>query len=87
MCLNLWDSMISHDENEKRWHRYDIDRTRSSHVYKYGKYKKCLNMMILTCIKQYLSNIWSSVYEKVKQHWSWVEKKHVIEHGKQPSNS
>ena len=26
-------------------------------------------------IKQHLSNIWSSVYEKVKQHWDWVEKK------------
>ena len=31
--------------------------------------------MILICIKQQLSNIWSSVYEKIKQQWGWVEKK------------
>ena len=23
------------------------------------------------CIKQHQSNIWSSVHEKVKQHWGW----------------
>ena len=31
--------------------------------------------MILICIKQQLSNIWISVYEKIKQQWGWVEKK------------
>ena len=30
-------------------------------------------MMMIICIKQPLSNIWSSVHEKVKQHWGWVE--------------
>ena len=30
--------------------------------------------MMLICIKQHLSNIWSSVYENVKQHWGWVVK-------------
>ena len=30
--------------------------------------------MMLICIKQHLSNIWRSIYEKVKQHWGWVEK-------------
>ena len=29
---------------------------------------------MFNCIKQYLSNIWSSIHEKVKQHWCWVEK-------------
>ena len=30
-------------------------------------------MMMLKCIKQqHLSNIWSSIHEKVKQHWGWV---------------
>ena len=24
--------------------------------------------------KQHLSKIWSSIYEKVKQHWGWIEK-------------
>ena len=31
-------------------------------------------MMMLICIKQNLSNIWSLTYEKVEQHWGWVEK-------------
>ena len=31
-------------------------------------------MMTLVCIKQSLSNIWSTTHEKVKQHWGWVEK-------------
>ena len=31
-------------------------------------------MAILLGIKQYLSNIWSSIHEKVKQHWGRVEK-------------
>ena len=25
--------------------------------------------------KQHLGNIWGSIYQKVKQHWGWVEKK------------
>ena len=56
-------------------HRYDINRPRLGHGHKYSKYKKCLSMMMLICIKQHLSNIWGSVYEKVKQHWGRVEKK------------
>ena len=55
--------------------RCDISRPRSKHGHKYSKYKRCLTMMSLICIKQHLSNIWSSVYEKVRQHWGWVEKK------------
>ena len=31
--------------------------------------------MMVTCIKQHLSNIWSSINEKVKEHWGWVELK------------
>ena len=58
--------------------RYDINRTRSSHEHKYSKYKKHLSMMMLTCITQHLSNIWSSIHEKAKQHWGWVEKKRCL---------
>ena len=42
--------------------------------------------MMIICIKQHLSNIWSSVHEKAKQHWGRVEKsvaykkKRVISH-------
>ena len=60
---------------KKRWHRYDIDSPSSRHEDKYMKYKKSLSMMMLLCIKQHLSKTWSSIHEKVKQHWGWVEKK------------
>ena len=33
--------------------------------------------MIVICIKQHLSNIWSSIHEKAKQYWGRVEKKSV----------
>ena len=57
-----------------RSQRYDINRPRLRHGPKYTKYKMCLIMMVM-CIKQHLSNIWSSIHEKVKQHyWGWVEK-------------
>ena len=44
-----------------RSHRYDISRPRSRHGHKYGKYKKCLSMMMLKCVKQHLSNVSSSI--------------------------
>ena len=55
-----------------RSHRYDINRPRSIHEDKYSKYKICLSIMMAVCIKQHLSNIWSSIHEKVKQLWGWV---------------
>ena len=63
---------------ENRSHKYDINRPSSKHGHKYSKYKKCLNMMMLMCIKQHLSNIWGSFQEKVKQHWGWVQKKALL---------
>ena len=62
----------------KMTNRYNINRPRSRYGHKYSKCKKCLSMMILICIKQHLSNIWSSIHEKVKQHWGWVEKKRYL---------
>ena len=59
-------------------HRYDKNRPRPRHVHKYSKYKMWLSMMMLICIKQHLSNILSSIHEKVKQHWGWVEKKALL---------
>ena len=53
--------------------RYGTNRPRSRHRHKYSKYIKFLSMMILICIKQHQSNIWSSIYENVKQHWGWVD--------------
>ena len=63
---------------KKRSHRYDINRPRSRHGHKYSTYKNYLITIMLICIKQQLSNIWSSIHEKVKQHWGWVGKKHCL---------
>ena len=37
---------------KNRSHRYDKNRPRSSHRHRYSQYKKCLTMMILTCINR-----------------------------------
>ena len=58
-----------------RLHIYDINRPRSRYGYKYSKY---VSLMMLICIKENLSNIWSSIHEKNKQHWGWVEKKALL---------
>ena len=63
-------------KNRSYW--YDVNRPRPRHGHKYIKYKMWLNIMMTVCIKQYLSNIWSSIDEKVKQHWDWVEKKRCL---------
>ena len=49
-------------------HRYDIIGPTPKHGHKYTKYKICLSIMMVICIKQHLSNIGSSSHEKVKQH-------------------
>ena len=54
---------------------YNINRTRPRHGDKYTKYKMCFSMTMVMCNKQHLSNIWSWIQEKVKQHWGWIEKK------------
>ena len=38
-------------------HRYDINRRRPRHGYKYTKYKICLHILMNICIKQHLNNI------------------------------
>ena len=70
MCLYSWDYTSNHDENEdgneNRSHRYNIKKSKSRHGHRYSKYKKCLSMIKILCIKQYLSSIWTSIHEKVK---------------------
>ena len=56
----------------------DINRIRPRHGYKYTKYKMCLNMMMVMCCKQYLSNIWSWIHEKVKLSNTEAELKNVL---------
>ena len=57
--------------------RYNMKRPRSRHGHKYTKYKMSLSIMLVVCIKQHLGNIWSSMHEKVKQHWRWAKKSFV----------
>ena len=82
MYLHSWDYSINPNENEgeneKRSHRYDINRPSSRHGYKCNKYKECLSMMIHICTRQHLSNTWSSIHKKVNQHWGRVEKKGCV---------
>ena len=59
--------------------RYSINKLRPRHVHKYAKGKMCVSIMIVTCIKQDLNNILSSIYEKAKQNWGWVEKKPCLQ--------
>ena len=66
------------NENESATRKYDINRTRPRHGHKYTKYKISLNLVMVICIKQHLSNIWSLIHEKVKHHWGWVEKKRCL---------
>ena len=45
--------------------RYDKNRPRSGHGHKYIKYKISLSIMMVICIKQHISNILSSINEKL----------------------
>ena len=58
-CLYSYDLIIMKLKMtmKNRLHRYDLNRPRSRHGHKYNKYKKCLSMMMLLCIKQLLSSI------------------------------
>ena len=50
------------------------NRPRPKHGHKYTKREMCLIIMMVIGIKQHLSNILSSIHEKIKQHWDWVKK-------------
>ena len=53
---------------KNRSQTYDTNRPRSRYGHKYTKYKMYLSIIMAICIKQHLSNICSSIHEKVKQH-------------------
>ena len=64
---------------KNRSQRYDRNRPKPRHGPKYTQYKMCLSKMMITYFKQHLCIIWSSIREKVKQHWGWVEKKYYLQ--------
>ena len=55
-------------EMKHKSHIYHLNRSRPRHGHEYTIYKMCLTIMMAICIKQQLSNICSSIHEKVKQH-------------------
>ena len=55
-------------------HKIEINRLRPRRGHKYIKYKMPVSIAMVICIKQHLSNIWSSTHENFKQNWDWVEK-------------
>ena len=60
--------MLSSNKNNKRYSKKCAkNRPRPRNGHKYTKYKLCLSIMMIICIKQHLSNILSSVHEKVNQ--------------------
>ena len=60
---------------KNRLQTYDINRPGPLHGHKYPKYKICLSLMTVTCIKQHLSNILSSIHEKVKHAEAELKKR------------
>ena len=67
ICFNKVMTMKIRLKMKNKSHRYDIIRPRPRYGHKYTKYKMCLSIMMVLCIKQKLSNIWSSNHEKVKK--------------------
>ena len=68
---------------KNRPQQYNINRPRPRHGPKYTKYKMCLSIMVI-CFKQRLSDISSSIHEKVnkkalliKKHVKWQEAQFV----------
>ena len=57
---------------KNRSHRFDINRPKSRHGNKYILNIKCVTVpwWLTIFFKQHLSNIWSSIHEKGKQHCS-----------------
>ena len=62
--MQIINSNENEAENENRSHRFGINRPRPRHDHKYTKYKMCISIMMVACIKQHLSNIWSFSSER-----------------------
>ena len=58
-----------------RSHRYKINRPRSRHGHKYTKNKIFLSIMMVIFIKRHLSNIRSSIHEKLSNTEAELKKR------------
>ena len=80
--LYSWDYTINRNEKEDEIktkqknssYRYDKNRPRFRDGHKCIKSKEFLSMITLICIKQHLSNIWSSIYEKINNNETELKK-------------
>ena len=50
---------------KNRWNRRDINSPKSRHRHTYTIYKMYLNMMMVICVKEHLSILWSTIHEKL----------------------
>ena len=81
VCFNdvIWSmAMKMRLKMKNRSQGYDINRPRPRMGPNILNIKCVSSAMLIICIKQHLSNVWSSIHEKVKQHWGWVEKKALL---------
>ena len=81
ICLNevIWLITVKMRlEMKNRSNRCGINRPRPRYGHEYTTYIMCFSKMKVIYIKQPWSNIWSSIHEKVKQHWGWVKKKALL---------
>ena len=62
---------------KNRSQRYDINWPRPNYGHKYTKYKMCLSIMMVLCIKQHLSNIWSSIMTKLSNTEAELKKRNA----------
>ena len=73
MCVNIHEIIVKMMLKMKnRSHRHNINSPRSRHTVSIRIVS--VWWCLYVCIKQHLSGTWSSVHEKVKQHWGWAEK-------------
>ena len=75
VCFNSVIWLMKMKMRLKMKNRSQINRPRSRHGHNYTRYKISLCIKMVICIKQHLSNIWSSIHEKIKQPWVWVKKR------------
>ena len=71
MCLYSWDFTINHNENENKNEK--IDRTDTT-LADLGldmdtNIVNIKSVEVWWCLKQHLSDIWSSIHERDKQTW------------------
>ena len=65
---------------KNRSHIYHINRPMLRHGHEYTKYKMCKIIIIMViCIKQHLSKIWSWIHEKVSDTETEWKKALLIE--------